>query len=142
MAKCKRYFQELQVNRDIYPSNAAALVADGTIQALEVVDDESIETWKYWESADKIKIKVEGIEEIIHLGIGFSPFWLTLRMGDTKIDWTQPFYCYCNHEKKVLAALHDALRIPKYQTKKMIQLLFCPHYFEVANNFNIQALEC
>lgn len=67
MAKTETYFQDGAEFRfhdpSKFPSNAAALVEDGTIQVLEVVEDGD-EEGQYLAF---IKMKIKGITVIVHL---------------------------------------------------------------------------
>lgn len=98
--------------------------------------------------ADIIKMKVEGIEEIVHLyheqytdneyyyGRAFA-----IKIG--KLHYDLDGYCSEDREK-VLKALHEALGIPKHQTVKMISLLFYPYSDDIYLNHigDIVPLEC
>ena len=75
-ARCKTYFKdqagmkmaETINDEDIFPSNAAALVTDGTIQVLEILQDEdSWANYDHCKVAEFVKMKVKGIEEIVEL---------------------------------------------------------------------------
>lgn len=142
MAKCEAYFQDKRTgavalfqDKDKYPSNAAALVADGTIQVLEVVD-KLLQLRFESGSEDDIKMKVKGIEEVVslyHARYGVDHIYtreVSLRIGEKVHAYSWGTYSgehQHRYENSVLEALHEALGIPKQDTAKMIRLLFYPY---------------
>ena len=169
MAKCKKYFPAEFQEKDNCPSNAAALVADGTIQVLEVLDNEDEDVWLCYEetSAEKIKMAVEGINEIVQLGYiqhGGKHTWtmsVSFKIGDLerKYAWGDcsgaprardsyfshsrgPSRIPCNitgndPKNMVLQMLHKALGIPEHERKEMINLLFFPYSVHVDKTYEI-----
>lgn len=84
MAKCMTYFQDgdtMAVFREdsIYPSNASALVAGGTIQILDVQEGEDALFFYEQGYAEKIKMKVKGSTSLLSPlhKINSSPDWRT-----------------------------------------------------------------
>lgn len=139
MAKCKSYFRSLRTgtvdlfqDKDKFPSNAAALVADGTIQVLEVVDEFFILSFESG-TENKIKMKVEGIEEVVYLchshygGDRVYAREVSLKIGEKVHSYSWERYDAHQYENSVLETLHEALGIPKQDTGKMIRLLFYPY---------------
>ena len=145
MAKCKAYFQyewtgdvegsllgQFQDKKSVFPSNAASLVANGTIRVLEVVKNEDAVVGS---DAEIIKMKVEGIEETVHLyhedytnnGKYYVDEFFTIEIGDVVLNAPESPRLSNDDEDKVLNSLHQALEIPKHETLKMICLLFYPY---------------
>lgn len=140
IASCKNYFHygdtvaDFQ-EKNMYPPNATALVTDGTIQVLEVMEDGA---WFCYEAghAEKIKMKIVGIDEMVHLyhsqhgGKHTFTESISLEIGGKKFAYAWGDYPLDNDSVcpgNVLEALHQAMGIPKHHTEKMVNLLFFPY---------------
>ena len=142
MANCREYFQECDSDLDSDSNSgtndsdidsdsgtkalAADLVRNGTIQDLEVLDHRL-------NRMNVIKMKIKGIKEIVHLYACRLYYGAITEVGlnlgeEEYIIATRGRWCEeDSQDKKVLDTLHEALGIPKNQTRKMIGVLFFPY---------------
>lgn len=150
MANIRTYFEFEAKDQDFLPSNATALVTDGTIKLLEVLNTPE-PTCKDC-SEIYIKMKIKGIEEMVYLNYcRHNTKYATtesksIEIGNQKYVYAHGIYAdlYCDAKEgdKVLQRLHEVLEIPKHQTAKMIFLLFYPYCDFCHIKDKIKPLEC
>ena len=119
------------------PSNAAALMTDGTIQVLEVTDSE--DHWMCYEEgcAKLVKMKVKGIQDILelefvqHSSKHTYTLYMSIKIGEAKYAHARGDFTSTHgkpiREDRILEQLHEALGIPHHQTAEMLYLLFYPY---------------